>query len=272
LEGYRSTIELYPHYQRLPDTFRQCHHDGVVVNTGSHALTSASGGHSRQCMDPAEGWAASRRYDSVVSIGSQCLTSALLKTAGLKRYSGPFDWIFSNLRMVADCIEDDFATFLNREYLVQIPVAERHGPDIQFAHHEVYRRNYRLDAIFNHRDPTDPAVYAYLQRCVDRFGSVLRSGRPHLLLAISTRRQGGSYGFNRLCDVLEAMPTIELCVLIARDPGERRALTIWEERGRHRLIDLDLTSTTTSGFDFAEPADNRFVVDALNAMIALPAI
>ena len=45
--------------------------------------------------------------DSIMSIGSHCLTSATLKRSGLKRFSGPFDWIFSNLAMVADCIEDE---------------------------------------------------------------------------------------------------------------------------------------------------------------------
>lgn len=61
----------------------------------------------------------------IVRLGVQCLGSFLLKQAGLKRYSGPFDWIFSSVAMVNHCLEDDFKTFLQRSYYRSIPSEER---------------------------------------------------------------------------------------------------------------------------------------------------
>ena len=67
--------------------------------------------------------AKSRSYQAVLSIGPQCLTSNLLKRARLKAFSGPFDWIFSSLSMVADCIETNFADLLNVDFIKPVPTA-----------------------------------------------------------------------------------------------------------------------------------------------------
>jgi hypothetical protein len=209
-----------------------------------------------------------RDYGSVVSIGSQCLTSALLQRAALKRFSGPFDWIFSNLRMVCDCIEDDFATLLDPAHIIAIPPETRTQPDAQYAQHRFYQARYGLHSIFNHSDPTRPEVYAYLQRCVARFRDVLAADRPQLLLAVSPRAQGGRYAFDRLCGLLESRPNVEVCAFILSEPGERRAIDLWAENGRHRLFHLHLTSGI-SGIQFAEWDDEAFVLDTLRGMIAL---
>ena len=210
----------------------------------------------------------SRDYQSVVSIGAQCLTGVLLQNAGLKRFSGPFDWIFSNMRMVCDCIEDDFRTFLDPQQLAAIPLAARASPDTQFAHHLYYGRRYGLHALFNHNDPTDPATYAYLERCVGRFRAMLASDRPQLLLAIATRSQGGKYAFDRMCALLEDRPSVEICALIVQEPGTKRGLDLWAEAGRHRLFELHVTSPL-QGIHFADPGDTLFVTELLRTMIRL---
>ena len=206
-----------------------------------------------------------RLYQSVVSIGSQCATSVMLQNADLKRFSGPFDWIFSNLRMVCDCIEDDFATFLDPSQIIAIPPETRTMADAQFAHHDHYRRRYNIHAIFNHSDPTLPEVYAYLQRCVARFRALLAADRPQLLVALSRRDQGGSYAFNRLCDLLKTKPNIEICVLIVRETGEHRSIDLWEERGPNRLFNLHCTSPL-AGIHFEAAEDNHFVVETLRSL------
>ncbi|MEY4520613.1 MAG: putative papain-like cysteine peptidase, partial [Cyanobacteriota bacterium] len=39
-------------------------------------------------------------YNHVVSLGCACNTSLYLKKLGLKLFSLPYDWIFSNLNMI----------------------------------------------------------------------------------------------------------------------------------------------------------------------------
>ena len=209
-----------------------------------------------------------RSYQSVVSIGSQCLTGVMLQNAGLKLFSGPFDWIFSNMRMVCDCIEDDFAAFLDPREHISIPPAERAVPGTQFAHHALYRARYGLHALFNHSDPTEPATYAYLERCVARFRAVLASDQPQLLLAISKRSQGGRYAFDRLSKLLDDAPSVEICAMIVREPGATRQLEPWAENGRHRLFELTVTSPM-EGIHFADHADNHYLADLLAQMVRL---
>jgi len=209
-----------------------------------------------------------RLYRSATSIGSQCLTSVAMQAADIKRFSGPFDWIFSNLRMVCDCIEDDFSMFLDRSQYVRIEPERRSNPDGQFAHHIHYGRRYGLHALFNHSDPTQPEVYAYLERCVDRFRQMLRSPEPQLLLAVSTREQGGRYAFDRLSKILASYPKVEACVIILQDFGCTQALEIWEEHDRHRLFNLRSLSPI-AGIHFENASDNAYLTQLLRGMIAL---
>lgn len=219
-------------------------------------------------MSVEEGWKAPRSYESVLSAGAQCLTSTMLKANDLKRYSGPFDWIFSNLRMVSDCIEDDFSVFLDRRHLKPVPAEQRHRNDSCFADHDHYRRRYDLATMFNHYDPVSADGYAYLERCVARFRAALRSDRPHLLLAIAERHQGGLFGFDRLCTALEPYPSIEALVLISPETRQAQGLELWEDRGRHRLIRLH-TPSPVAGIHFEAEADNRFLGETLRTLIRL---
>jgi hypothetical protein len=209
-----------------------------------------------------------RHYRAVTSIGSQCLTSVMLQKAGLKRFSGPFDWIFSNLRMVADCIDDDFAAFLDRDQYRPIPLEHRGSARTQFANHALYHHRYKLAGIFNHSDPCRPDVYAYLVRCVDRFREVLASDHPQLLLAFSRRDQGGLHAFERLCALLETRPSVEILAVIVREPGTHRRMTTWAERGRHRLVNFEPTSPMM-GIEFEDSRDNDFVLRLLKQAIVL---
>lgn len=120
---------------------------------------------------------------TLVSLGTHCFTSDFLRRQGLKNWSGPFDWIFSSIPMVAHCIADDFAMLLDPLFYRPTAVDERpDGAAFNLAHHAYYRTRFGVEHVFNHRDPTQPADYAYLQRCVDRFRQALRSPDEHLFV------------------------------------------------------------------------------------------
>jgi len=52
----------------------------------------------------------------LVPLGSFCLPAIILRNNGLRRYSLPFDWIFSAPQMVRDCLADDFEVFLDQRH------------------------------------------------------------------------------------------------------------------------------------------------------------
>lgn len=109
-----------------------------------------------------------------VSLGCHCHMAQVLKTLGLRTWSGPFDWIFTTPGMVRDCLGDDFASLLDRGQLESVPPAERPAPDIGRCRHRTYRERHDLPAVFNHHDPaTSEADYAFLREGVRRFRRAL---------------------------------------------------------------------------------------------------
>jgi len=52
----------------------------------------------------------------IISLGTHCLTSSIMKNLGMRRYSLPFDWIFTSPQTVAHCLNDGFKTFLDQSH------------------------------------------------------------------------------------------------------------------------------------------------------------
>jgi hypothetical protein len=102
-------------------------------------------------------------YNVVVSIGNSCLASWTCKKAGLKRFSCPFDWIFTGVDVIIDCLTTDFQVFLDKEQY------DTYLDTQKSAIHKKYGR------IFLHHDPRLTEDYEYFQRCVNRFKQVCRS-------------------------------------------------------------------------------------------------
>lgn len=110
------------------------------------------------------------------SLGHFCLTSTLLKSLNVKHYSLPFDWIFSNNKMLHSCLSDQFKSFLTKEYYTSLP------PTMS----EKKRCNHKLYGdIFNHHNPTLNTDYQYFSRCVQRFHSLISSDELKVFFIIS---------------------------------------------------------------------------------------
>lgn len=106
-----------------------------------------------------------------VSLGQNCTTAWYLKAIGCKLASFPFDWIFSSPDVVADCLEDDFVSFLDPRLVTQ---ADRGA-----AGHRRYHAR-----MFNHRNPAaSPVNFEYYRRCVARFRDLCASERPIAFLS-----------------------------------------------------------------------------------------
>ncbi len=110
----------------------------------------------------------------VISIGPLCHTSYNLNQMGLKKFSCPFDWIFSNLTIVQNCIENKFRYFLDKKYYY-------------VSQHEIARyighQYYSHASIFAHHDPLENIDhYNYFCRCVERFIKVLASDKNKLFV------------------------------------------------------------------------------------------
>ena len=85
-----------------------------------------------------------------ISIGPYCVSAEYLKNTNNRKLAFPFDWIFSSLNMISHCVQDEFKTFLNTDYIKFI--------NEQQSSHIIYDKllNKRLDGaqpvVFNHHN------------------------------------------------------------------------------------------------------------------------
>jgi Putative papain-like cysteine peptidase (DUF1796) len=157
---------------------------------------------------------------SVISLGTHCYTSAFLQRWGLREWSGPFDWIFASVAMVAHCLEDDFAVFLDRGQYEPIPPERRSHPDVNRVDHRFYRDRFGVASVFNHHDVHLDAGHAYLVRCVERFRSALASPGPKLFVLTSAWSPRLVPDLQRLAAVLaDRTPDFRLVALLVDQPG-----------------------------------------------------
>lgn len=135
-------------------------------------------------------------YDTkFVSIGPLCTSNVMIKNAGLKKESYPFDNIFSSLPMIQHCIQDKFNNFLNDQYIYNdINLFNSLGVNINECsycssnkYYENYlynnevvinvlkKNNYKLDAItiFRHHNlKQNDTKESYIRKC-NRFLDLL---------------------------------------------------------------------------------------------------
>jgi hypothetical protein len=195
------------------------------------------------------------RFDNIISLGTYCLTSFTLKKFRLKKWSGPFDWIFSNIGMITHCMEDNFYTYLDRKYHQAVPKESRIHTDANFCEHTYYRDNNGIRFVFNHRDASEDEHFRYYARCVERFQGVLSSRARNLFVCISDCITCDE--FLCLSDAFRRYPSSTLLAVSAISSGrDEFGAKLVDVRGENRLYELRMTGQLgsmefTSGYDEA---------------------
>jgi hypothetical protein len=191
----------------------------------------------------------------LVSLGSFCLPGNIMRGHGLRRYSLPFDWIFSSPQMLIDCLTDDFSVFLDRRHYRSITEG-RWNPG---AEHELYLQKYGIPAVFAHRDPTREEDYRYLSRCVERFRRLLRNRDPKLFLIMGRPNHDLANGFPQVLEALSRVTTsfvlLGIDVLDPTNDGQC-ALSQIAQIGGHSLYRYLPASYDAEGAYFPDRIDD----------------
>lgn len=197
-------------------------------------------------------------YEHVISIGTACWTSQLIKDAGLKRFSCPFDWIFSSPAFVGHCLEDDFAEFLSRDRWVSVG-----GPQQWTL--PLIRDRYGLGRILNHHDASSDADFGYLTRSVDRFRGVLASDAAKIFLLISEMKNILDPATDRLLETLSAATSSFRLVCIGVDPTPAAGAGVEQisDTARRDIYRLHPGSAIEDGLRFKDARDNQMLQDIL---------
>lgn len=141
----------------------------------------------------------SKPINHIISLGDHCFTSYLLKNYQLKRYSLPFDWIFSSPEMIIHCIENNFSFFLDQSK-IQSTINSSNEPS---SNHSFYEKHFNIKNMFNHSDLTIDTNYQYIKRSVERFGRLLESNDNKLFILIGRVGSNLASSFNELIHTLD---------------------------------------------------------------------
>lgn len=116
------------------------------------------------------------KYDNAISIGEWCSPASLLKEMKIRNFSTPFEWLFSKIGMVNECIEDNFQLFLDKNQYISSGKKQ--------CHHIEYEKKYKVPILFNHHNLTNEEDYQHFVRRTNRFMECINSDTPLLYLHI----------------------------------------------------------------------------------------
>jgi hypothetical protein len=109
----------------------------------------------------------------VCSLGTICHTGRLMQRIHLKKVSYPFDWVFSDEKIIVDCLSTRFEKFLDKSYYVDVA----HPYHEKSCGHSLYHEDF-----FFHKDPRRDDDYEYYKRCVDRFNNLCQVNESKLFI------------------------------------------------------------------------------------------
>lgn len=149
---------------------------------------------------------------SLIGIGPECITAAIIEMFGLRIRSYPFDWLFSSLPMIEHCLRDDFRAFLDPAQYETVPLAERTTPTTNRTHHRLYRDRFGVNYVFNHHEMPDGLEH--FQRAAGKFRGAVR---PHLLHVVRRPAPDLADQVARFAEVVPGAQVLAIRVLPAGD-------------------------------------------------------
>ena len=206
-----------------------------------------------------------------MSLGTFCFSAHLLRKYCLRPCSYPFDWVFCQPKIVADCFSDKFSLFLDKKCY-----KEHYDPGK--CHHSTYDPTQPLYEHYNppfffHHNPTREPHYQHFVRSVNRVNQLLKRKTSKLFLIIYSRRstiipstekdQTGLTGDEIVSQLYHLKKTIDdltqngfLLVIncLEKPPGHQSSL-----HSLHRLynniIIMNFYTSAITGTEFDDPTD-----------------
>lgn len=202
-------------------------------------------------------------YNYISSIGEFCHVSYVLKQAGYKYFSLPFDWILSTKFIILDCLEDNFSKFLNKSFYID----NESTTDPKSAGHSYYKKN-----MFVHHNPRNQDDYDYFTRSVDRFRKVMKSSQKKIFIQFILYYPEGKdeYNYDVLTQFYKKFKkyTNNFNILFfVMSPANERSIRVVFDRQYDDSTGFTIlrlyTKTKTNGVKFPDDDDNNFVMSII---------
>ena len=196
----------------------------------------------------------------ICSLGTLCHTASWIKQMQMKKCSFPFDWIYSNINMIIDIIDDDFKIFLDRNN--HIP-GKRETDGKRMSGHKVYG-----ERIFNHHYLLDDDTYNYFVRCVKRFRLLTKKKENKLFIVSFLNRtekiskEELESDIMNLYKKLESITTNFNLLVVYHRNGHNMRSEIVEINENIKMIEI-FTQEISNGTDIKNEVENKFYNDCI---------
>ena len=107
------------------------------------------------------------------SLGTICHPARLLQRIHVKNVSYPFDWLFTDEKIIIDVLNNDFNKFMDKSYYSDAA----HNFNDNGCGHSEYHEDF-----FFHKNPRKEEDYLYYQRCITRFKDMLHDNAEKLFI------------------------------------------------------------------------------------------
>ena len=233
---------------------------------GSHTL------EARRGFLPPHVVSEAAEFTAHLSLGSSGFASGMLKRYGLKRWSGPFDWMSASPAIIRDILADDFRDFLDPSAWSTIAPEDR--PDGRYfqCRHLGLENRHGMPAILHNADIHTRDGLASLTRCVERFRASIRGLAAKLVLQVAPEGDDPVAEFARTADLLDGLGRSFRFVMVSILPdfaaGPFPEVEPAARRGRHRLLRVRMLAPIIG----IEPLDRMDELVMLRAVLAAPGI
>lgn len=120
-------------------------------------------------------------FAHTLSFGSRCVIARVMQDLQIRRYAGPFDWVYSSAEMVRDCMANAFDTFLNTAQIQGGSSSCSSSSD--GVGHSKYGPMLKRGLVFpHHRPDTKDHDRILFERMAQRFRLVTSSARRKLFV------------------------------------------------------------------------------------------
>lgn len=203
-------------------------------------------------------------YDRIISLGSFCHLASHLKKRNLRTCSYPFDWSLTSPAVIADCLRDDFARFLDpAEHMQTGPTTSTHKTYGDMVTGYNFQGQKSTGGTFTHKNITQPDMLAYYTRCVERFRAALLAPGRTLFVFCATDEDYPPHEIEEVRTLLSSRCAsgFDIVCLTFRNDYKAR----YELRMQEGIVYGTMWSySRTDGRGFAADNDNYYFHGVLN--------
>ena len=149
-----------------------------------------------------------------ISIGPFCRTAIILKALNKRNCSYPFDYIFSSIKMVNHCIENEFKFLLDKSYISTINEEQSSHSLYDSYLFDIYNKQYRK-VVFNHHNLLNDENYNKFKIRCQKFLNMInnKNNKVCLIYTIKTDEINIQFELDEYIKLSVLLPHINIIIL-----------------------------------------------------------